>query len=138
MFAAVLDGPNVHFGGRASVKTELKISMTHDFSHCSALAITHHTKAIPEMLKLKQLMYDIGSDFRNSYQKMMEYRMLFWSLNDDIVKLEICPATRWTYLRKTGCKLINVLFEVVIFNENRAEKHRVLRRITQLWQDSVN
>ena len=56
LFAAVLDGPNVHFGPKASVLTELKISMTHDFSHCSALAVTHHTKAIPEMLKIKELM----------------------------------------------------------------------------------
>ena len=102
MFAAVLVGPNVHFGQKASVSTELKLSMTRDFSHCSALAITHHTKAIPEMLIIKELMQDIRSNFRNSYQKMMEYRNIFLSLHEDIVEFETCPATRWTYLRKTG------------------------------------
>ena len=117
----MLDGPNVHFGQHASVSTILKIAMTRDFSHCSALAVTHHTKAITEMVKIMDIMHSIGTDFLNSYQKMMEYRQIFVSLHEDIVEFETCPATRWTYLRKTGCKLIKVLYEIILFYENRAE-----------------
>ena len=135
MFAAVLDGPNVHFGDKASVKTELKISMTRDFSHCSALAITHHTKAIPEMFKIKQLMQEIGSDFRNSYQKMMEYRMLFRSLNDDIVKFEICPVIRWTYLMKTGLRSSSMLSSSTLTVQTDTLSE-VPRRMRKLRQDS--
>ena len=89
VFVAVLNGPNVHISQNAI----LKLAMNRDFSHCSALAVTHQTKAIPEMLKIKELMHGIGSDFRKSYQKMLEYRNIFWSLHEDIIKFEICPAT---------------------------------------------
>ena len=75
IFAAVMDGPNVHFGEHNSVSTRLKIAMTKDFSHCSALAVTHHTKGIAELLRIKQLMTGMAGDFKRSYQKMMEYRL---------------------------------------------------------------
>ena len=58
IFAAVMDGPNVHFGEHNSVSTILKIAMTRDFSHCSALAVTHHTKGIPEMFSNQEA--DVG------------------------------------------------------------------------------
>ena len=70
-----MDGPNVHFGEHNSVSTILKIAMTRDFSHCSALAVTHHTQGIPELLRVKELMMGMAKDFRRSYQKMMEYRL---------------------------------------------------------------
>ena len=54
-----MDGPNVHFGEHNSVSTILKIPMTRDFSHCSALAVTHHTKGIIELLRVKELMMGI-------------------------------------------------------------------------------
>ena len=75
------------------------------------------------MLKIKELMHSIGSDFRNSYQKMIEYRQIFHLLHEDLIEFEICPSTRWTYLRKTGCKLIKVLYEIILFYENHAERH---------------
>ena len=70
-----MDGPNVHFGEHNSVSTILKIPMTRDFSHCSALAVTHHTKGIAELLRIKELMMGMARDFKRSYQKMMEYRL---------------------------------------------------------------
>ena len=70
-----MDGPNVHFGEHNSVSTILKIPMTRDFSHCSVLAFTHHTKGIAELLRIKELMMGMARDFKRSYQKMMEYRL---------------------------------------------------------------
>ena len=109
---------------RISVSTILKLSMTCVFSHCLVLAVTHHTQGIGEMLKIKELMSSIGKDFRLSYQKIMEYRMIFQSLHEDIVEFELCPATHWMYLRKTGCKLIKIIYKFVIFYKNRAERHQ--------------
>ena len=76
-----MDGPNVHFGEHNRVSMELKLVMTRDFSHCRALAITHHTKGIPEMVKIKDLMVGLGRDLQNSYQKMMEYRVMMYLEN---------------------------------------------------------
>ena len=53
---------------------ELKLAMTWDFSHCSTLAVTHHTKGIPEMVKIKDIIVGLAKDLQNSYQKAMEYR----------------------------------------------------------------
>ena len=47
----------------------------------------------------------------------------FTSLHEEIVEFEVCPATRWTYLLKSGQKLIKILFEIITFYENRAERH---------------
>ena len=119
----MLDGPNVHFGKEHSVSVVLKIPLTRDFSHCSALAVTHETKSIPEIHQIKELLEGIGKDLKNSYQKMIEYHGVFELLQEDILEFEVCPSTRWTYLRKAGIKLIDVYFELVVFFENRAERH---------------
>ena len=97
--------------------------MTEDFSHCSALAITHHTKGIPEMVKIKDIMVGLGKDLQNSYQKTIEYRGVFETLLEDVVEFETCPATRWTYLKNTGEKLIKILYEVVLYLENHVSRH---------------
>ena len=96
--------------------------MTHDFSYWIALAVTHHTKGIPELVRIKDLMIGLGKDFQNSYQKTMEYQRVFQVLEEDIVEFEVCPATLWTYMKKTCGKLIHVLFEVVSYLENRVER----------------
>ena len=67
-------------------------------------------------------MIGLGRDLSNSHQKMMEYRGVFYALLEDVVVFEICPATRWTYLKKTGEKLIKVLFQVITFLENHLER----------------
>ena len=131
----VMDGPNVHIGAHNSVSMELKIVMTRDFSHCSALTITHHSKGIKEIVKIKDLMIGLGRDLSNSHQKMMEYRGVFYALLEDVVVFEICPATRWTYLKKTGEKLIKALFEVITYLENSVERVlAVKRKILRLGQ----
>ena len=47
------------------------------------------------------------------------------SLHEEIIEFEVCPATRWTYLLKTGQKLVAILYEITLFYENRAERHIV-------------
>ena len=96
-----MDGPNVNFGEHASVHIVLKISMIWDFNHCSVLTVTHHTKGIPEMLKLKELMSSICADLYNSYKKQFQYRNIFCSPLEDIIEFESCSAMHCTYVRKT-------------------------------------
>ena len=38
------------------------------------------------------------------------------------MEFETCPASRWTYLNKTGEKLIKVLYQVIMYLENRVER----------------
>ena len=71
---------------------------------------------------MKYVMISLGRDLSNSYQKMMEYRGVFDALLEDVVEFEICPATLWMYLKKTGEKLIKVLFEVITYLENRVQR----------------
>ena len=67
-------------------------------------------------------------------------RQVFLSLHKEIIEFEVCPATRWTYLLKTGQKLVAILYEITLFYENRAERHvagaeeddRALARLKEL------
>ena len=53
----------------------------------------------------------------------MEYRGIFEVLQQEIQEFEVCPSTRWPYLRKAGIKMINVLFELISYFENRSQRH---------------
>ena len=50
-------------------------------------------------------------------------RQVFLSLHEEIIEFKVCPATQWTYLLKTGQKLVAILYEITLFYENRAERH---------------
>ena len=65
----------------------------------------------------------VARDFKNSYQKTMEWRGVFDVLQIVIKEFEVCPSTRWTYLRKAGLKLIAVIYELTLYLENRVERH---------------
>ena len=51
-------------------------------------------------------------------------RAVYLSLHEDIIEFELCPATRWTHLLKTGRKLVAILYEITLVYENRAEHHQ--------------
>ena len=63
-------------------------------------------------------------------------RQVFLSLHEDIIEFKVCPATRWTYLLKSGQKLIQILFEIITFYEKRASvMRRERKKMTKLLQD---